>query len=379
MSDPVPSDLEARARALLAGSAPAREPPLGCPHCGAKDVARAGTRKLKAGVRQLYRCGACFRRFSNLNRHGKRTPPRAVLDALAMVCQSYPYRDIVHALRRRHRVEVTPSAISKWVKEYQPPYLAIEAMNRRYTPVIRGHLFTHHGLPYHYQVHLPKLNACPLDGLKTYLLRLPEFIDHAMFDGKPQGRANPPGDPLITTSGSEGTTRPTEEMQKRCSQLVLARNEGLRVRSDSPISSLAARALAFAPGNRDRHPVLEQFFIACDRNTLAVEVLVYFMHGQLGSITGHVDILQFNFNKVWILDYKPEAAKEKPEKVITQLSLYAMALHYRAKISMQIIRCMYFDEASSYEFEPDPAMLDTSATQLGNSLGSNDNTGHFNI
>lgn len=345
MPDTALNEMLSRARALAADDAPVL-----CPHCGGKDLARAGTRKLKAGVRQLYRCNGCFRRFSNLNRHGKRTPPRAVLDALALACQSYPYRDIVHALLRKHKVEVTPGAISKWVKEYQPPYLEIESMNRRYTPVIRGHLFTHHGLPYHYQVHLPKLNACPLDGLKSYLLRLPEFIDHSMFEG---GEDAPHGGATTTVhEGVVAAPRAASFTTNRASQLVIARNEGLKVRDDSPLSKLAAQALQFAPCNRERHPVLEQYFLACDRSTIAVEVPVYFMHNELGSITGHIDVLQFSYGKLWILDYKPEAKKENAEKVITQLSLYAMALHYRAKVQLKSIVCAYFDEEACYEFKP---------------------------
>ncbi len=31
-----------------------------------------------------------------------------------------------------------------------------------------------------------------------------------------------------------------------------------------------------------------------------------------GFVTGHIDILQFRNNKVYILDYKPNADKEKP-------------------------------------------------------------------
>jgi hypothetical protein len=308
---------------------------------------RAGVRKLKAGTRQLYRCDGCYRRFSNLNRHRKHTPPRAVLDALCLVCQSYPYRDIVHALHRKHKVEVSPGTISKWVKEYQPPYLEIIGMNRRYTPVIRGHLFTHHGLPYHYQVHLPKLNTCPLEGLKSYLLRLPEFIDHTMFDAKVDSSA--------TTDAARGaqTPEPSPTASSRASQLTLARNPGLQVKTDSPISQLAAQALRFAPTNRDRHPVVEQYFLACDRNTIAVEVPVYFIHKVHGSITGHIDMLQFSFGKLWILDFKPGAENEDHEKVITQLSVYATALHYRSRVRLDEIRCAYFDERVFYAFKPE--------------------------
>ncbi|MCO5069477.1 MAG: PD-(D/E)XK nuclease family protein [Kiritimatiellae bacterium] len=68
---------------------------------------------------------------------------------------------------------------------------------------------------------------------------------------------------------------------------------------------------------------------------------------------GHIDILQFSYGKLWILDYKPDAKKESAEKVITQLSLYATALRYRAKVKIEDIACVYFDEKSSYDFKPE--------------------------
>ena len=40
-------------------------------------------------------------------------------------------------------------------------------------------------------------------------------------------------------------------------------------------------------------------------------------------ITGHIDLVQIRNGQVHILDYKPNAAKEKP---IEQLTLYALAL-----------------------------------------------------
>ena len=57
-------------------------------------------------------------------------------------------------------------------------------------------------------------------------------------------------------------------------------------------------------------------------------------------------------NKIHILDYKPKASKENREKVTTQLTLYAIALSFRAKIPIKYIRCAFFDENNYFEFRP---------------------------
>lgn len=70
---------------------------------------------------------------------------------------------------------------------------------------------------------------------------------------------------------------------------------------------------------------------------------VYYYEKGVGAITGHIDILRYNFGHVEILDYKPNARKENPAKVVTQLTLYARALMFRAKLDMKDIRCGYFE------------------------------------
>lgn len=308
----------------------AAEPGARCKYCQSARIVKAGTRKVKAGVRQMFKCNGCGRRFSNLNRSEKHTHPAAILDALTMVCQGRTYEDAIFALRKKHRLAVTKSAISKWVREYDPDYLKIRHLNKRHGQIVRSYLFTHGGINYNYKLHLPKLATCPFEGLKSYLLKLPEFIDHAMFEGGPEGGAG----------------------SARASQLVLTENHGLREFTDTHLSRAALDALSLALSNRQRHQVVEDYLLSCDRNTIAVEVPVYFHHPELGSVTGHIDILQINFGKVHILDFKPHAKQENPAKVMTQLTLYAMALTYRAKLKLADMVCAYFDEERMYQFRP---------------------------
>lgn len=66
-------------------------------------------------------------------------------------------------------------------------------------------------------------------------------------------------------------------------------------------------------------------------------------------ITGHIDILQIRNGSVHILDYKPNAAKERP---LEQLTLYALALSRLTGLRVYHFKCAWFDEKDYFEFFP---------------------------
>ncbi len=297
-----------------------------CKFCNAEEVSRCGKRKTRSGEKQVYRCGKCLRRFSNSNRTGKQTAPAAILRALILVCQGYPYDDIRYVLRREFNVNRTKAAISHWIAEYRPPYLALrERLQSDAGPLVAAHLFTHRGVPYKYQLHRGKLRfAKAFPGLCRYLVGLPKTLDDAIF-----------------------------ERAEHCSGRRLCQNPGLRHRSLPPLCRGVLDAVTFAGSNRQRHQVVEEYLLNCDRDTIAVEVPVYFYDKQLGSIAGHIDVVQVKYGQVWILDYKPGAAREDPVQVVSQLTLYANALALRTRVPMSRIRCAYLDEKDWFEFQPD--------------------------
>lgn len=73
------------------------------------------------------------------------------------------------------------------------------------------------------------------------------------------------------------------------------------------------------------------------------------------GITGHIDLLQMRNDLVYVLDYKPEAAREKDETVASQLYLYASGLSFRISVPLDKFRCTWFDDKNYYEFEPKKA------------------------
>ena len=142
-------------------------------------------------------------------------------------------------------------------------------------------------------------------------------------------------------------------------------------------NKLCAFVLQSIKENKQRHHALQKFMLANDSVTVATEVPVYItkddlehMQTQLGFemyrpaadvvrplesqslpklITGHIDILQIRNGQIHILDYKPNAGKERP---IEQLTLYAMALSRLTGLRLFEFKCAWFDENDYFEFFP---------------------------
>ncbi len=66
-------------------------------------------------------------------------------------------------------------------------------------------------------------------------------------------------------------------------------------------------------------------------------------------LTGHIDIVQIRNGSIYLLDYKPNASKEKP---IEQLTWYAMSLSRLTGLRMFNFVCGWFDEKDYYQFYP---------------------------
>ncbi len=67
-------------------------------------------------------------------------------------------------------------------------------------------------------------------------------------------------------------------------------------------------------------------------------------------ITGHIDFLQVRDGYLQILDYKPDARKERHAHV--QLTIYALALARRTNLPLKAFKCAWFDEKDYFEFFP---------------------------
>jgi len=94
-----------------------------------------------------------------------------------------------------------------------------------------------------------------------------------------------------------------------------------------------------------------------DFSTIVTEVPVRFWEKNLDlGICGHIDLLQKN-NRIYVMDFKPGAKREKYIKVASQLFLYASGLSFRTGIPLDRFRCAWFDDSIYYEFNPKDAEI----------------------
>jgi ATP-dependent exoDNAse (exonuclease V) beta subunit len=136
------------------------------------------------------------------------------------------------------------------------------------------------------------------------------------------------------------------------------------VRKENHATRTAALVLPTSPNNKNRHETLQRFILVNDSVTIAVEVPVFLTKGDIGYyrsrgfelefdsdvITGHIDFLQIRNGNILILDYKPDARKEKHAHV--QLTIYALALARRTGLPLTFFKCGWFDEKDYFEFFP---------------------------
>ncbi len=101
-----------------------------------------------------------------------------------------------------------------------------------------------------------------------------------------------------------------------------------------------------------------------DNDTIAIEVPVYLNPKELtkqeqnnyginlsGPLSGHIDIIQVRWNKIHMLDYKPDANKSD-KQAAEQLFLYTLALNKRTGIPLHKFNCAYFDDKNYFQFSP---------------------------
>ena len=115
----------------------------------------------------------------------------------------------------------------------------------------------------------------------------------------------------------------------------------------------------------ENHPRVQNFMLENDTKTVAIEVPLWLENHELSlykeifnskePLTGHIDILRVEGDKIWIWDYKPNAFKEKYAS--TQVYFYALMLSKRTGISLDNFRCGYFDDKDTYIFKPEGVQL----------------------
>ncbi|MBN1540349.1 MAG: hypothetical protein JW939_09415, partial [Candidatus Thermoplasmatota archaeon] len=126
------------------------------------------------------------------------------------------------------------------------------------------------------------------------------------------------------------------------------------VRREDPVTELCRLSLLRMSNRRSAHDSIESFFLINDDSTVCTELPVFLNPGEgkdLGlrkPLTGHIDMVQVQDDRVRILDYKPNL--NHPENFASQLSIYRRCLTKRTSIPEAQISIMVFNEHGSIEF-----------------------------
>jgi hypothetical protein len=311
-----------------------------CIHCGSLQTVKRGVRKLKNCDLQIFFCKNCRKRFSCSPLPGHTYPASAIMQSVIYFNLGYTYSKIRALLQSRFNCAPSIAVIHQWLGKFgrfsaQKAYRAERIKNMPPHRVIKKKLFRHRQ-NYLYQVHQPKLAEIED--------RFPPLFQYLSGIFETNDALNDTDFPL----------RPS----------MLAARIPIAIKfqksSRSYSSRMAGLALTAARSNDQRHALLQRFFLATDKSTVATEVPVFLNNREAakivhlsGGILGHIDFLQVFEKNITILDYNPASAKDK--KAPVQVLLYAVALSVRTGIHLKYVKCAWFDEKDYFIFSALPA------------------------
>ena len=326
----------------------AQPPKPNCPYCDKNSkVIKIGYRKTKSAKIPRYKCNACNRTFVERAIKHATYPPKIILTAISTYNLGHTKKETAQILARNHKIRVPISTIHSWLKRYEHICTFTGTLRKRYKidpeTVIFSKKFNHQQV-YTFKYHTLKLNIAgkSFPNLKNYLQNIPKKCPDEVFQSGP-----------------------------RCSELRIdIKPRKITKHNNAP--KLAELAIILAKTNRERHEKVEDFMLINDSATIAVEVPVYLypdemprpsgrgasdgktiapLFQEVGPISeplsGHIDLIQVRFNRIHVLDYKPDARKTD-RKAAEQVFLYALALSKRTNIPLNKFTCAYFDEKNYY-------------------------------
>jgi hypothetical protein len=335
-----------------------------CPYCSSKDFVLRGTRKNKYQVVQLYLCKnvECGRTFTAQDVKGKHFPLNIVVEGMSYYNLGFTLEETCSLLKKKFGVNPEPSTLSEWISQYKPlcryerlrPY-AIKMFAPRDTVEV---VTLAHRQLYRFRYHLAKTALMIQEFPNRRFTALKDFLDSVSSETPHQ-------------YFQEGD-RMSEIRSKfdKAEMIVTAKS--------NYANRLAQFVLQTVSDNKQRHEALQRFMLANDSVTVATEVPVYIRkediehmenvldfkitdNGKIavkGSkelkpipkiLTGHIDFIQIRNGQIHLLDYKPNADKEKP---IEQLTWYALAMSRLTGLRLFEFKCAWFDDKHYYEFYP---------------------------
>ena len=329
---------------------PQPAPASACPYCHSREISKRGQRRKKYESIQLYLCQACQKTFSDQIVKNKRYPLKVILDALSLYNLGYSQSQACQLIKEKYGTNLRPSTLGNWVREFATllRYARLRPQAVKLYPpqqTIRSFALRHRQV-YYFRYHQAKLDLLLkskefiwFDALKTWLHAVKTDCPHQLFL--------------------------SAERSSQASPDINLEQVQIKHTTNNHATRLARLALQAVGHNRLRHEALQQFMLANDSVTVAMEVPVYLEPADLEyfaqkqnfqipfpinePITGHIDLLQVRNGLIHILDYKPKARTEKP---YAQLLAYALALSRSTSLKLMDFKCAWFDEHDYFEFFP---------------------------
>lgn len=368
-----------------------------CPYCESRDFVRRGVRKNKHQEVQLYICRhlSCGRTFTSRTIKGKQFPWPVVLDAISYHNLGYTFPQVSQILETKLGFSPSVETVASWYEQYKPlcRFERLRPFAMKILATWRSHaakrakgspngiadkfdmvetITLAHRQLYRFRYHRPKLVLALEEYKNRNFGRLMEYLD------------------AISTETPHQYFQDGARMSEIKSKFD---KTDMIIRGKTNFANQFTKfILQGVPHNKDRHEVLQRFLIANDSVTVATEVPVFIRREDIthmeqvlkfkvtgnpnvdapntetdkdiglvsikghkrpvpfpSLLTGHIDIVQVRNGIVHILDYKPNADKEKP---IEQLTWYALALSRLTGLRLFEFKCAWFDENNYFEFYP---------------------------
>jgi len=303
-----------------------------CPVCGTLSR-KEGKRKNTRGDVQKFYCGKCKKYYCDSKLPHKIYNPKAILNAITLYNIGYTIEETNKKINSQYKEKVPRSTLYYWLKTYEKVCTFINYRRKfNITPDVIKSKKLYHSQIYEFKLHHLKINIlCKrFPELRTYLWDMMQNCPEEVFLNGP-----------------------------RCSQFYVNIQPQKTTRENNA-QELAKLALLLTDKNNQRHDAVENFMLHNDTATVAVEVPVYLLPNEVPELrleeplSGHIDLLQVRWNKIHILDFKPDKYEGNS---LQQVFLYALALSKRTGIPLSSMKCACFNDSDYYEIEPEGISL----------------------
>jgi len=251
------------------------KPPSACPYCGSHTISRKGVRKKKLEVVQLWRCASCKRTFTPgpAALRNKTYPIRMVLQVLTLYNLGYSLTETARRLKSKSGRHISPTTIATWIgahKEQTTSRRLRAEATTIYPPeqTLRS-IKLYHRQIYAYAYHRSKLALLRrnpqhrrFETLATFLENIPSTCPHELFrrDDDPHARAS--------------QARPAFANPDH---IVINRKE-------NTATATAGLIIPAVGSNKLRHETLQNFMLANDSSTLAVEIPIWLTEDEIADL-----------------------------------------------------------------------------------------------